>query len=96
MPYKPSVILSRLVLVAGLLSASAAVYWFLQTTFVPVEIGAPVPVQSVANLRFDPSVDVSKKPGWGNLRPITTMNLEEDHIAGRENPFAPFSTSTVP
>lgn len=96
MPYTPSVIMSRLVLVAGLISASLAVYWFLQTSFAPVEVGAPAPVQSVANLRFDPSVDVSKKPGWENLRPITTVNLEEGNIAGRENPFAPFTTSTMP
>ncbi len=92
---RPSPLLSNLLLTAGLLSAAFSVYWFLHTSFAPVEVSQLPPQAPAGNLRFDPSVDVTKKAAWPTLRPMTDHKLEPG-VGGRDNPFEPISTSTTP
>lgn len=85
-----SILFSRILEVCGAVLIVGLVYWFIQTSF------AALPVPSVSSVprgavRFDPSLDVSKRDAFFHLHPLGPQRVERG-IVGRPNPFLPVTS----
>jgi hypothetical protein len=84
MPAKSSVF-SGIILVLGTLAVCGTIFWFLYTSFSPVDVPAPPPARTA--LTFDPQTDVSQNKIFGQLQDLRkNADLSVQNI-GRPNPF---------
>jgi hypothetical protein len=80
-------LVSRLLAVLAAVGVLGLAWWFVGSLFAPVEVPAPLPSNRTA-VRFDPAVDVSRRPAFNALRPLVSGPLDIG-VSGRLNPFLP-------